>query len=111
MILRQRGSLDLTLPAFAICPPLFQRGDIFPVSRKREKIEYLQPICRVDEWSLRAFARMPSTAIFLRARAEIKNLLCELASNTKIWGARASEHSFKFCEHSKTTITNNTCAQ
>ena len=35
---------------------------------------------------------------FLRARAEIKNLLCELASNAKIWGARASEHSFKFCE-------------
>ena len=53
---------------------------------------------RGDEWSLRAFASMPSTAIFLRARAEIKNLFCELASNTKIWGARASEHSFKFCE-------------
>ena len=34
---------------------------------------------RGDEWSLRAFASMPSTAIFLRARAEIKNLLCELA--------------------------------
>ena len=41
---------------------------------------------------------MPSTAIFLRARAEIKNLLCELASNAKIWGARASEHSLKFCK-------------
>ena len=27
---------------------------------------------RGDEWSLRAFASMPSTAIFLRARAEIK---------------------------------------
>ena len=53
---------------------------------------------RGDEWSLRAFASMPSTGIFLRARAEIKNLLCELASNAKIWGARASEHSFKFCE-------------
>ena len=53
---------------------------------------------RDDEWSLRAFTSMPSTAIFLRARAEIKNLLCELASNAKIWGARASEHSFKFCE-------------
>ena len=36
-----------------------------------------------DEWSLRAFASMPSTAIVLRARAEIKNLLCELASNAK----------------------------
>ena len=69
------------------------------------------PIIRGDEWSLRAFASMPSTAIFLRARAEIKNLLCELASNTKIWGARASEHSFnilranrakvKFCEQLK----------
>ena len=53
---------------------------------------------RGDEWSLRAFASMPSTAISLRARAEIKNLLCELASNAKIWGARAREHSFKFCE-------------
>ena len=27
---------------------------------------------RGDEWSLRAFASMPSTAIFLRARAEKK---------------------------------------
>ena len=53
---------------------------------------------RSDEWSLRAFASMPSTEIFLRARAEIKNLLCKLASNAKIWGARASELSFKFCE-------------
>ena len=53
---------------------------------------------RGDEWSLRAFASMPSTAIFLRVRAEIKNLLCELARNAKIWGARASEHSFKFWE-------------
>ena len=53
---------------------------------------------RGHEWSLRAVASMPSTAIFLRARAEIKNLLCEIASNAKIWGARASEHSFKFCE-------------
>ena len=53
---------------------------------------------RGDEWSLQAFASMPSTAIFLRARAEIKNLLCELASNAKIWGARASEHLFKFCK-------------
>ena len=35
---------------------------------------------------------------FLRAGAEIKNLLCELASNAKIWRARASEHPFKFCE-------------
>ena len=51
-----------------------------------------------DEWSMRAFASMPSTEIFLPARAEIKNLLCELASNAKNWGARASEHSFKFCK-------------
>ena len=58
----------------------------------------LRPFKRGDEWSLRAFASMPSTAIFLRARAEIKNFLCELASNAKIWGARASEHSFKFCQ-------------
>ena len=40
------------------------------------------------------FASVPSTAIFLRAQAEIKNLLGELASNAKIWGARASEHFF-----------------
>ena len=26
----------------------------------------------------------------------IKNLLCELVSNAKIWGARTSEHSFNF---------------
>ena len=51
------------------------------------------PRSRGDKWSLRAFASMPNTAIFLRARAEIKNLLCELASNAKIWGARASEHT------------------
>ena len=59
---------------------------------------------RGDEWSLRAFASMPSTAIFLRAQAEIKNLLCELASNAKIWGARASKHSFKFCEQLKILV-------
>ena len=59
---------------------------------------YNRPICRGDEWSLRAFASMPSSAICLRARAEIKKSLCELASNAKIWGARASEDSFKFCE-------------
>ena len=29
---------------------------------------------RGDEWSLRAFASMPFTAIFLRARAEIKKI-------------------------------------
>ena len=56
---------------------------------------------RGNEWSLRAFASMPSTAIFLRARAEIKNLLCELVGNAKIWEARASKHSFKFCEQLK----------
>ena len=56
---------------------------------------------RGDEWYLRAFVSMPSTAIFLRAVAEIKNLLCELASNVKIGAARASEHSFKSCEQFK----------
>ena len=55
-------------------------------------------IIRGDEWSLRAFASMPSSEIFLRAWADIKNLLCKLASNAKIWGARASKHSFKFCK-------------
>ena len=59
---------------------------------------YGLPPSRGDEWSLRAYASMPSTVIFLRARAEIKNLLCELVSNAKIWGAQESEQSFKFCE-------------
>ena len=59
---------------------------------------------RVDEWSLRAFASMLSTAIFLRARAEIKNLLCELARNAKIWGARASEHLFKFLRANRAKV-------
>ena len=40
------------------------------------------------EWSLRAFASMTSTAIFWRAKAGIKNLLCELANNNK----QASTH-------------------
>ena len=39
--------------------------------------KFAYPHVRGDEWSLRAFASMPSTAIFLRAQAEIKNLLCE----------------------------------
>ena len=59
---------------------------------------------RVDEWSLRAFASMLSTAILLRARAEIKNLLCELARNAKIWGARASEHLFKFLRANRAKV-------
>ena len=36
---------------------------------------------RGDEWSLRAFASMPSTAIFLRARAEIKKIALRAASS------------------------------
>ena len=36
---------------------------------------------RGDEWSLRAFASMPCTAIFLRARAEIKNFALRAASS------------------------------
>ena len=66
---------------------------------------------RSDEWSLRAFASMPSTEIFLRARAEIKNLLCELASNCKNLGStseralvsilRANRAKVKFCEQLK----------
>ena len=38
-------------------------------------------LCRGDEWSSRACRAL---RFFLRARAEIKNLLCELASNAKI---------------------------
>ena len=53
---------------------------------------------RGDEWSLRAFASVPSTAILLRAQAEIKTCFASLRATAKIWGARASEHSFKFCE-------------
>ena len=41
------------------------------------EVKMIRQILRGDEWSLRAFASMPSTAIFLRARAEKKNLLCE----------------------------------
>ena len=36
---------------------------------------------RGDEWSLRAFASMACTAIFLRARAEIKKLALRAASS------------------------------
>ena len=36
---------------------------------------------RGDEWSLRAFASMPCTAIFLRARAEIKKFALRAASS------------------------------
>ena len=36
---------------------------------------------RGDEWSLRAFASMPSTAIFLRARAAIKKFALRAASS------------------------------
>ena len=43
---------------------------------------------RGDEWSLRAFASVPSTAIFLRARAEIKK-----------FALRACEQLQKFGEH------------
>ena len=53
-----------------------------------------------DEWSLRAFASMPSTAIFLRARAEIKNLLCELASNAKIWEPEQASTRLNFASKS-----------
>ena len=40
-------------------------------------------INRVDEWSLRAFASMPRTAIFLRARAEIKICFASLRATQK----------------------------
>ena len=43
---------------------------------------------RGDEWSLRAFASMPSTAIFSRAQAEIKK-----------FALRACEQLQKFGEH------------
>ena len=46
---------------------------------------------RGDEWSLRAFASMPSTAIFLRARAEIKNLLYERASTRLNFASKSSK--------------------
>ena len=38
---------------------------------------------------------------FFASTSRNKNVLCEVASNAKIWGARASEHSFKFCEQLK----------
>ena len=71
---------------FTTMPSTFLRNDILDVKR----------ICykkRGDEWSLRAFASMPSTAIFLRARVEIQSLLCELASNAKIWEACTSKRA------------------
>ena len=77
----------------------------FPsISENKETNRSTQLNTRVDEWSLRALASMPSTAIFLRARAEIKNLLCELARNAKIWGARASEHLFKFLRANRAKV-------
>ena len=56
---------------------------------------------RVDEWSLRAFASMLSTAIFLRARAEIKKLLCELARNAKIGEHQQASTCLNFCEQTE----------
>ena len=38
---------------------------------------------RGHEWSLRAFASMPSTAIFLGARTEIKNCFASLRATQK----------------------------
>ena len=38
---------------------------------------------RGDEWSLRAFPSMPSTAIFLRAQAEIRNFFASLRATQK----------------------------
>ena len=40
-----RGSRDLTFPAFAVCRPLFQyEGNIFPVWRKRENLSICSAI-------------------------------------------------------------------
>ena len=52
--------LLFTPPPVRYCP----KWDSVPNNRRGDR-----------EWSLRAFASMPSTVIFLRARAEIKNLL------------------------------------
>ena len=65
---------------------------------KRPWLFYCMETTRGDEWSLRAFASMPSTAIFFASTSRNKKLLCELANSAKIWGAQASEPSFKFCE-------------
>ena len=35
---------------------------------------------------------------FFASTSRNKKILCELASNAKIWGARTSELTFKFCE-------------
>ena len=50
---------------------------------KRPWLFYCMETTRGDEWSLRAFASMPSTAIFLRARAEIKNCFASLRTTQK----------------------------
>ena len=65
---------------------------------KRPWLFYCMETTRGDEWSLRAFASMPSTAIFFASTSRNKKLLCELANSAKIWGAQASEPSFKFYE-------------
>ena len=46
---------------------------------------YIVP-SRGDEWSLRAFASMPSTAIFLRARAELKKIALRACDQRKNLG-------------------------
>ena len=41
---RQRGSRDLTFPAFAVCrPPFLLEEDIFPVWRERENVSICSP--------------------------------------------------------------------
>ena len=50
---------------------------------KRPWLFYCMETTRGDEWSLRAFASMPNTAIFLRARAEIKNCFASLRTTQK----------------------------
>ena len=41
---RQRGSRDLTFPAFAVCrPPFLLEEDIFPAWRERENVSICSP--------------------------------------------------------------------
>ena len=50
---------------------------------------------RGDEWSLRAFASMRALRFFLRARAEITNLLCEQRAVYRVQLA-SNEHFLYF---------------
>ena len=77
---------------------------------KRPWLFYCMETTRGDEWSLRAFASMPNTAIFLRAWAEIKNCFASLRTTQKFGEHKQASRRLnvasksskgKFCEQLK----------